>query len=204
MYDADIGVIQRGQNSGLTLETRPRAGVTREFGGHALDGHRARQPRVTRAIDNAHSPSADHLLNLERADFLTDEIVLGRTIDKSLRLGLNKRIEQRIDLSQSPDTSSDTGLVLGISLDEFFCVRLFAPLTRMNELRQCLIEAIRALVAFPCSHPSLSYAAASATRARDSNIPTAPVLLSNLAAISSWESLSILLKTMTSRYSGLR
>ena len=50
----DVGVVQRRGGLGLALETPPALGVADGFAGEELQGDRALEPRVERAIDDSH------------------------------------------------------------------------------------------------------------------------------------------------------
>ena len=56
---ADVRVVQRGDRPRLVLEAQPRFRVGRERAGQHLDGDRAIEPGVARAVDLAHSARAE-------------------------------------------------------------------------------------------------------------------------------------------------
>ena len=70
--DRDVGMIQRGEGLGFTLEASETVGVMREFLGEDLDRHVAIQPGVARAIDLPHSAFANR-----RADFVNAQTSTG-------------------------------------------------------------------------------------------------------------------------------
>ena len=56
---ADVRIVQRGDGARFLLEALPRFRIGRERAREHLDGNRAIEPRVARAIDLAHAAGAD-------------------------------------------------------------------------------------------------------------------------------------------------
>src|SRR5262245_29194216 len=72
MDDGDVGVIQRGECSGFTLEPGEALRVLGKRLGQHLDGDLPSETRVGRAIDLSHSSGADGGL-----DFVGTEVCSG-------------------------------------------------------------------------------------------------------------------------------
>ena len=70
----DVGVVQRRQQPGLTLEARHAVGVGREPRRQNFDRDLAAKLRVARAIDLAHATGAQQGHNFIGTDLLTAEI----------------------------------------------------------------------------------------------------------------------------------
>ena len=56
---ADVRIVQRGNRARFLLEALPRFRIRRERAGEHLDGDRAIEPRVARAVDLAHAARAN-------------------------------------------------------------------------------------------------------------------------------------------------
>ena len=64
----DVGMIQRANGAGLTLESGERGGIAAQGCWQNLDGDVATEARVTSAIDLAHPARADHRHDFVRAE----------------------------------------------------------------------------------------------------------------------------------------
>ena len=102
-------MIQRGNRSGLTLESFSRRLVVRRGRGQHLDRDDAIEPGVPRTVDFAHPAGADSGLQLVRAEPRARQVFglrgiaqksRGRRFEKALHMRV--RIEKRCDATAKP------------------------------------------------------------------------------------------------------
>src|ERR1700722_15411644 len=66
---ADVRVIQRGNSTGLALETLLEFGIVGQMSGQNLDGNRSIEARIFGAVDLTHAPGAEWRLNFIGPEF---------------------------------------------------------------------------------------------------------------------------------------
>src|SRR5688572_4402362 len=97
MNGGNVGMIQRGQHSGLALEASPSLGFAGEDLGQNFDGDLTAKLGIGSPVDYPHASSSDLLFDTVVRQGLADQDeALGRSFNE--RAGLIVGAKQRLDL----------------------------------------------------------------------------------------------------------